>query len=163
LIHVETILALLVALVGPSAGSPAGLEPVAAAIAEEAAGAPLWPGDEGVRRTALVLLAIGVHESGFRPAVRSCAVRGDGGKSLGAYQLFGRWAWGGLEPDAVCSSDALQAHLALRVLARHRERGVASEAGLLRAYASGSAGKDTRAGRELAATLARATRVAGAL
>jgi hypothetical protein len=158
----ETILAVMLALRSAEQGAAARLEPVAHAIAEEAAVAPLWPGDDGVRRTALVLVAIAWHESGFREEVRTCAVRGDGGASLGTTQLHRGFAWFGHTAEEICGSDALQARLALRVLGVHRGRGVASEAGLLRAYASGDAGRDTRAGRELRAALERTMRAAGA-
>ena len=158
----ETILAVSIALSGPTA-SAERLAPVAAAIANASEAAPLWEGDDGPKRTALLLLSIGWHESHLRPEVLSCKVRGDANSSLGAFQLHTRAAWGGYSQEQVCGDEALQARLALRLLRKQRDRGVGDERALLRAFAAGDAGKETKAGRELAATLTNVTRRAHAL
>lgn len=149
----ETILVALIAFRPNEPAAAERLAPVAAAIAEASEEAPLWDGADGARRTALLLGGIAVHESSLDERVRRCNVLGDAGRARGTYQLLGRWALGGADPDEVCADDRMQARLALRVLSIHRARGVSSEPGLLRAYATGSASRTTKAGRELFETL----------
>lgn len=151
----EIVLATMLALPGVHADDAPRLRPVADAIAEEAHDAPLWSGAAGERRTALVLTAIAAHESGLRESVRHCDVRGDHGRSVGLFQLQRGFAWFGYDEDEICNSDALQAHLALRVLRAHQATGVAGVGMLMRAYASGSAAKSSRAASEMAAAVAR--------
>jgi hypothetical protein len=131
---------------------PERISAITTAIADAAEADPLFAGEHGAEKTALLLLSIAHHESGLRDNVRTCAVKGDGGRSISAYQLNGKWAWGGYAPEDICSSDALQAKLALRVLHRHVANGVRGVPLLLRAYASGSAGKNTWQSRELERT-----------
>lgn len=138
---------------------------LADAIATAAHEAPLWAtGDAGETpeaipageaATAAVLVAIARHEGGFRPDVARCLVTGDNGRSVGAYQVMRGRAWDGHTRAEICESDELQADLALRVLAMSRRAGLD---GMMRAYASGDAGRHTRAGRELAGNVTSACR-----
>lgn len=145
----DLVLAVFLSLPSAVQEDSARLRPISDAIAAEAEEAPLFAGDQGAEKTALLLSALAVHESGLRESVRTCAVKGDGGLSLGLFQLHAAWAWGGFSPRAVCDDDRLQAHLALRVLHAHARRGVTSLPGLFRAYASGNAGQPSRAADEL--------------
>ena len=145
----KTVFALLLStLAGDASEQAERVQPIAQAIADAAEAEPLWQGETGVRDTAALLVAVGWHESGWREAVRRCAVRGDHGRSLGAYQL-GAWAREPYASSEVCDSDALQARLALRVLHRHRARGVRGVPALMRAYAAGNAAVRSRAAEEM--------------
>jgi len=157
------ILSVLVAL--PHPPPEAHAVALADAIATAAHDAPLWvTGDAGETpdaipageaATAAVLVGIATHEGGLRPEVARCAVTGDQGRSVGAFQLMRGRAWNGHARAEICESDALQASLALRVLGMSRRTGLD---GMLRAYASGSAAVHTRAGRELGGNVASACR-----
>ena len=107
------------------------------------------PLPEGEDATVAMLLAIGQHESGFRDSVRTCAKLGDGGLAYGTYQLHER-AMGNYTTEDVCRNDYVQAWLAIGVLRRARrmwpELGLE---GAVRAYASGTAKRDSKAAREI--------------
>lgn len=123
------------------------LTPVAARIAERAATAELFDGPAKAEATALLLVAIGRHESAFREEVRRCRRTGDSGKTIGLFQLMGPWAWDGERRSDICASDDLQTRLALRVLGTYRGVCGAGTRALLQAYASGTCRKPTRAAR----------------
>lgn len=98
-------------------------------------------------RTALALVEIAHHESGFRREVSDCRVVGARG-DITAFQLLGWWARGGHTRGELCASPRLAARAALVVLATHARR-CGSMAAAFRGYASGDCGRRTRAGREL--------------
>jgi hypothetical protein len=156
----ETVLGVMLALHPAKPGDADRLAPLANAIATEAEASPLWPGETGALRTAMIAASVAVHESGLLDDVRSCKRRGDHGSSLGWFQLHSPFAWGGHSAEEICSDDALQTRLALRIMTIQRDRGVSAPDAILRAYASGSAGRDSKAARELAATYRRALRLA---
>lgn len=95
-------------------------------IVAAATEAPLWPSADGddahseVLATALLLAAIGQHESSFDPRVGNCRVRGGG--AISYYQLLGRFSYHGHEESEICGSPALAAKLALRLLHHHKAR-----------------------------------------
>ena len=159
------VLAALLALSHPPA--LADMAVAADTIEPLALDAPLWlvssetaPGSPEVAATALLLAAIGYHESGFSERVRRCLVRGPGG-SVGAYQLLGSHALGGWTADEVCASDDVSARAALGVLRRHRDRcPTCVPAQWVAGYASGDMGRGSRAAREIVgvwSTLCRAS------
>lgn len=128
------------------------LQPVATSIAHQTSALAekdkvLFKGPRAEEATALLLVAIGKRESGFREDVRRCRRTGDSGRTIGVYQLMGPWAWDGERREAICESDELQARLALRVLTTYRGVCGASTHKLLNAYASGTCAKSTRAAR----------------
>lgn len=133
---------------------------IAELVVRESALDPLWgapaaldddtPVPAHVAATATLLWAIGVHESGMRESVRRCAVKGDHGRSIGLFQLQRGWTWAGNPQSDICSSDALQVRLALRVLKTYKtmNRG-APPRFWINGYASGDGGHATRASKEL--------------
>lgn len=56
-------------------------------IIEVAAEAPVFPGEDGIARTALLMAAIASYESSYRADVDSFQVRGDHGRSHGLMQV----------------------------------------------------------------------------
>jgi hypothetical protein len=135
-----------------SEAEQARLQPVAISIAHETEALAekdkeLFKGPSAEEATALLLVAIGKRESGFREDVRRCRRTGDSGRTIGTYQLMGPWAWNGERREAICESDELQARLALRVLTTYRGTCGPSTHRLLNAYASGTCAKGTRAAR----------------
>lgn len=134
------------------------LEPVAASIVAETAVVDLFEGPQRAEATALLLVAIGRHESGFLEEVRRCRRSGDNGRSIGLYQLMGPWAWAGQKRNDICADDALQARLALRVLGIYRSTCGASTRTLLQAYASGTCRRPTTAARAIEDTFFRLLR-----
>jgi hypothetical protein len=128
------------------------LQPVALSIAQATEALAekdkeLFKGPSADEATALLLVAIGQRESGFREDVRRCRRTGDSGRTIGTYQLMGPWAWHGERREVICESDELQAKLALRVLSTYRGVCGPSTHRLLNAYASGTCAKSTRAAR----------------
>ena len=128
---------------------------------------PLWAvpsevadGSAEVPATALLLAAIGYHESGFQHSVGSCRVRGPGG-SVTHYQLLGSHALAGWTIDEVCASNEVAARAALGVVELHARRCPRCvPAQWVAGYASGDMGKGSRAAREIVgiwATLCRAS------
>lgn len=97
--------------------------------------------------TALALVAIAQHESGFAADVQTCRRNGDGGRSVSLWQLQGPWAWDGHTRAEVCASPELAATLALGVLSRHARCG--TYGGMFRGYASGSCATKSDAGEAL--------------
>src|SRR5262245_52971815 len=59
------------------------------AVVEEPGAPVLFDGPAGREATALLLVAIAAHESGFAPKVDACLERGDGGRSRTMWQLMG--------------------------------------------------------------------------
>lgn len=125
------------------------LAPVAAAIATEAASSEIFEGPRGTEAGALLLVAIGRHESEFREEVRRCQRSGDQGRSIGTYQLMGPWAWHGESRTTICADDTLQARLSLRVLGIYRSKCGAATRSMIQAYASGSCGKRSKAAEDI--------------
>jgi hypothetical protein len=105
-------------------------------------------GKDARRRTALALVAIAYHESGFDARVSDCRRVGSDFPSISAFQLLGRFARGPYTRAELCASPRLAAKRALFVLAHHAKR-CGSMVKALRGYASGDGGKPTKAGREL--------------
>ncbi len=58
-----------------------------------------------------LLASIAFHESGFRPEVGSCRVKGDAGRALGLWQVHARSAY---ERASICSSLRASAYWAHR-------------------------------------------------
>ena len=150
---VASVLAALLTLHpgGTEATRRDAVEGIVAAATE----APLWPaapGDDAhaeVLATALVLAAIGQHESSFDPRVGDCHVRGGG--AISYYQLLGRFSYHGHEESEICRSPALAAKLALRLLHLHKTRCKrCAPAAWLAAYASGDPAKPSRASKATA-------------
>lgn len=117
---------------------------------------PLWavpsevaPESPEVPATALLLAAIGYHESGFQHSVGSCRVRGPGG-SVTHYQLLGSHALAGWTIDEVCASNEVAARAALGVVELHARRCPRCvPAQWVAGYASGDMGKGSKAAREI--------------
>jgi hypothetical protein len=143
------VAAAMIALVQPDTeGGKKRLETIATAIVDEARPVAFWGGDSGLTATGLMLVAIGFHESKFNEKTRRCLPRP--GKYIGLYQILPGPNTRPHSVKDVCASDALQAKLALAVLARTLERCPScSPVHAMRAYASGSVGVDSKEAREI--------------
>jgi len=74
--------------------------------------------------TAIMLVATGEAESGFRESIEHCHCgpgECDGGHSFGLYQLQGHWLFGHSAAE-VCNDNALSTRLAARTLGILRSR-----------------------------------------
>lgn len=137
-------------------------------LAPVALDAPLWPVPSElapdaaeVPATALLLAAIGYHESGFQEAVGSCRLRGPGG-SVTHYQLLGSGSLAGWTESEVCASNEVAARAALRVVRLHAHRCPTCVPGQwIAGYASGDMGKGSKAAREIAGIWSTLCRGAG--
>lgn len=160
------VLAALMSLTHPPALDDAAR--AADVLAPVALDAPLWPVPSElapdaaeVPATALLLAAIGYHESGYQPAVGSCRVRGPGG-SVTHYQLLGSGSLAGWTEAEVCASNEVAARAALRVVRLHAHRCPRCiPAQWIAGYASGDMGKGSRAAREIAGIWSTLCRGAG--
>lgn len=105
----------------------------------EAEDAPvLFRGPAGREATALLLVAIAAHESGFQKAIDACEKRGDGGRSRTMWQMIAGVHLQGHSYEAVCSDRRLAARLALDALALARKNYPFSTIQrILNAYTSG--------------------------
>lgn len=140
-------------------------------LAPVALDAPLWPVPSElapdaaeVPATALLLAAIGYHESGFQEAVGSCRLRGPGpgGGSVTHYQLLGSGSLAGWTEAEVCASNEVAARAALRVVRLHAHRCPTCVPGQwIAGYASGDMGKGSKAAREIAGIWSALCRGAG--
>lgn len=101
-------------------------------------------GERAEERTALALVAIAQHESGLQKDVATCKVVGDVGQAFTAFQLRGRFAFGGVPVRKLCRSPRLAARRALAVLARH---GRCGEERAFWGYASGDCTRPSAAAR----------------
>jgi hypothetical protein len=135
----------------------ARLRNIAATVVGVASESPFWPGDEGRAATTTMLLAIAFNESGFQERVQRCKIRGDRGRSIGLFQLMRGMAWNGHTEQEICTSDTLQAELALRVLRIHAEqcRRPCPPQAWLRGYAAGDRTIGSIQSKRLAATWTR--------
>jgi hypothetical protein len=131
-------LAGILSLVHPTAQRDINrLSTVAADIALAVDMAPSLPfsGPAAREATALALVAIAGHESGFQARYATCASTGDRlahhgpaeGRSISLWQLMRGWAWGEYSRAEICpetptDSRPLAAWLALRVLRLHGAR-----------------------------------------
>lgn len=115
------------------ASHEARLTAVAADIAEVSSHHPIYCGDAGADATALALVAIADHESGWHPGVQDGSLCQPGskwcdrGRSISLYQLRVGVAWGGHTRTEIDGSNALATRLALRVLSRFAARSVLTE------------------------------------
>lgn len=77
-----------------ASATEARLTSIAVDIADVAATEPpLFAGDDGRARTAILLAAVASYESGrFDGRVQSCERRGDHGHALGLWQVHASWA-----------------------------------------------------------------------
>lgn len=140
-------------------------------LAPVALDAPLWPVPSElapdaaeVPATALLLAAIGYHESGFQEAVGSCRLRGPGpgGGSVTHYQLLGSGSLAGWTEAEVCASNEVAARAALRVVRLHAHRCPTCVPGQwIAGYASGDMGRGSKAAREIAGIWSTLCRGAG--
>lgn len=126
-------------------------EDIVAVVEErEAAGTLPFDGDAAADATALALVAIEWHESGFHADVSDCSrcklggIWCDGGRAISGFQMQSN-AWQGHSRKEICRDHKLAAKLALDALSRPK----ASADGLFRGYASGNSALHTRAGKEL--------------
>jgi hypothetical protein len=110
--------------------------------------------------TALALVAIAWHESGFAADVADCRRLGAFEPSISAFQLHGPWAWGPYTKAQICRSPRRAAERALFVLAHHGVR-CRTPARWFSGYASGNCGRDVAAGRRQCAIWERLARGAG--
>jgi len=101
---VSYVIAALLAFTGVEA-SPDAL-PLARAIAATAIERPVVG---SAQATALMLASIAAGESQLRPEVLDCRVTGDGGRSRGAFQIWGA-------PRQVCTDWQFAAHMALTIV-----------------------------------------------
>lgn len=160
------ILAALLSLTRPPTVDDA--QRAADVLAPVALDRPLWAvpselADDSpeVAGTAMLLAAIGYHESGYQHAVGSCRVRGPGG-SVTHYQLLGSHALAGWTIDEVCASNEVAARAALRVVRLHAHRCPTCVPGQwIAGYASGDMGKGSKAAREIAGIWSALCRGAG--
>lgn len=145
-------MAALLAAVHPPAEDVHRVESFAYVISDavEDTGATPFTGDERELTAGLALVAIGNHESGFRDDIVQCRWKGDSGKSISAWQLWGPWAWFGHTHDEVCGSTRLAAALALRVLDVHAQQCKRSAwRGVFNGYASGDCSKASKAATDM--------------
>jgi len=110
--------------------------------------------------SALALVAIAHHESGFRAAVSDCRIVGTDHPSITAWQLWGPFARGPYSRRALCAEPRLAAERALWTLAHHAER-TRTPAGAFRGYASGDPAVRSRAAARQCALWERLARAAG--
>jgi hypothetical protein len=127
------------------------LRAVAADIWRAAETSPVFCGFANHEATALALVAIAEHESGFSPAVQRCT-HDPRSTQYGLFQLQGHVAMGGHTKTQVCSDNALAANLAASVLARFRR--VGSLLTMAQGYASGDTRVRSKAAQEIAALIA---------
>ena len=140
----------------PHPPSEANALALADVVAVAALDRPLWPvvtevapTSPEVAATALLLLAIGYHESGSLPQVADCRVLGPSA-SIGYFQLLGHVSLAGYSKAELCGNTQLQAYASLRVLEIHRNR--CPRCGVtpwVAGYASGSMGTVTKPAREI--------------
>jgi hypothetical protein len=127
------------------------LRQVAADIWAAAESSPVFCGQAAVESTALGLVAIAHHESGWHPRVQDCRYNPHD-PAVSLFALQGPIARGGRSREAVCSDNALAARLAGFVLTRFRRAG--SLYVMARGYASGDTRIVSRAAREIADLIA---------
>ena len=140
------------------------LQDVASDVRTVAEQTPVFCGEASVDATALAMIAVGEHESGWHPGAQSGELcnRGawcDRGASRGLWQVNVA-GWDGWSKADIDGNVRLQATLSIRLLRRFRGR--SSTAALFSAYASGG-GKVSRVGRDIDAifrTLARRNGIA---
>jgi len=127
------------------------LRGVAEDITSVSAESTLFCGPRQADATALALVAVAEHESGFWRRVQDCSVCDgvtgwcDRGRSISLWQLHvGSGAWQGFTRAEVCSNNDIAARLALRILERHRK--ASHPASLFFGYARGAR---IGAGREM--------------
>ena len=153
---VALVLAALAALPQRPGGTEESRRIAVEGIVAAAFSNPLFEGSSDrsaeIAATALMLAAIGQHESSFDPRVGQCAIRGGG--AISYFQLLGDFSLGGHTKTEICSSPALAAQLALRVLHLQKSRCKrCAPAGWLSGYASGRPDRPSRASRETAKVL----------
>lgn len=87
---------------------------------------------DGDVELAYALVATQHVESSWRADIETCAVTGDGGAAVTAYQLHRHW-WAGYSREEVCASNALATSLAASALIvlEHRTGGMI---GAMRAF-----------------------------
>lgn len=117
----------------------------------EAPDAPLlFEGPARREATALLLVAIAAHESGFSRAIDRCEKRGDGGRSRTMWQLIGKVHLAGRSYEEVCQDRRLAARLALAALARGWHKNpYATPQRLINAYTAGRWTVESRASRDI--------------
>lgn len=154
----------LLRLTDPSQAEVDRLHDFAGEVVRAVDAAPELPfrGPAAREATIAALMVIAHHESGIREDVITCRVRGDGGRSITAWQLMTPWAWGGHSASELCASSELAASMALRVLVTHATRCTRSgPGGWLAGYASGSCARGSRAAETMCARWVRETRRLG--
>jgi hypothetical protein len=110
-VSLAAVLTGLVLQLAPAIGSDRAAEVASgAAVAAEASPQPLEAG--------VLLIVTAWRESGFRKAVETCQITGDGGRAVTAYQLH-REHWGHHQATEICADHALASRLALRALEGH--------------------------------------------
>ncbi len=119
-----------------------------------------WRGPTAPEASALALVAIAAHESGFRADVSDCRRTGDVGRSITAFQLMRGRAWGAFDRAILCRSPALAARQALAALAAQGAR-CATPRSWFDGYASGNCGQRTAAGGRQCAIWERLAKAAG--
>lgn len=141
----ELVLAAVLSLAQePVRADVARLEAIAedvAAVAGARDAPVVFDGPAGREATALLLVAIAAHESGFAADIDRCERRGDRGSSRTMWQLIGPVHLKGRSKHEVCSDRRLAARLALEALADARARSPgATPQQILNEYASGDRG-----------------------
>lgn len=96
-----------------------------------------FKGERAAEKTALLLDAVILVESGFRKSVEDCRERGDHGLAVGLTQLYRGRNWAGHDEAELCGDVGLQVQLALRVLTRSRKACGGDEGRWLAGYNSG--------------------------
>ena len=75
-------------------------------------------GPDGRARSAALLVAVGWHESGLAADVDRCERFGDGGRSVGVWQLHRAGGWAGMGRADLCADRGAQARAALEAVWR---------------------------------------------
>jgi hypothetical protein len=130
----------------------ARLRAAASDIVDAATSYPALCGGEAVQATALMLVSVAEHESGWHPAVQDCTCARlkmpcGSGRSWTLFQLEGPAAFGAYTRAELCSNVYLSASRAALVLRHYRGR--SSHARLFAGYATGGNGP-SKAGDEIA-------------
>jgi hypothetical protein len=150
----ELVLAVILSFArGPIANEVTYLERVAediASVVQDEDAPHAFDGPAAKEATAVLLVAIAAHESGFAHDVDDCRRRGDSGRSRTMWQIMGTVFLEGHTTTEICKDRRLAAKLALHIVAKTwaKNRNGAPQR-LVNAYASGQFGIESRAAMDI--------------
>ena len=130
---------------------------VATVVQDEPARLLPFGGAAAARERAVrLLVAVAWHETGLRPDIDRCERFGDGGRSVGLWQIHQSSGWGGYSTRSeLCGDRRAQVRAASRALAFGVARCGGTVAGAATAYNAGRCGEPGAYARHVEAALAR--------